>query len=185
MKARADKNNSRNIHFSTGQTTLGTVLVAKSDKGICAIMLGDDLDRLLQELQDDFSQAILIKGNEDFKSCVAQIVDFIEAPHMDFNLPLDVQATPFQERVWQILRQIPPGQTISYSALAQRIGQPKAVRAVAQACGANKIAVIIPCHRVIRNNGAISGYRWGIERKCALLEKEAQIVKGQDLPEIG
>ncbi|MGJ7544351.1 bifunctional DNA-binding transcriptional regulator/O6-methylguanine-DNA methyltransferase Ada [Variovorax sp. LT1R16] len=161
------------IRFAVGQCALGAILVAQSQRGICAILLGDEPDRLVRELQDQFPKAELIGGDGDFEQLVAQVVGFVEAPSLGLNLPLDVQGTAFQERVWQALREIPPGVTVSYAQLAARIGQPKAVRAVAQACGANHLAVAIPCHRVVRTDGALSGYRWGVERKRALLAREA------------
>ena len=162
------------IRFAVGQCSLGAILVARSNKGICAITLGDDPDRLVRSLQDRFPNANLIGGDREFERLVAQVVGFVEAPGIGLDLPLDVRGTAFQQRVWQALREIPAGETVSYAAIARRIGEPKAVRAVAQACGANQIAVAIPCHRVVKNDGAPSGYRWGVERKRALLEKEAK-----------
>ena len=161
------------IRFAVGQCSLGAILVAQSQRGICAILLGDDPDALVRDLQDRFPKARLIGGDAGFERLVAQVVGFIEAPSIGLNLPLDVRGTAFQERVWQALREIPPGRTASYAEIAQRIGSPRAVRAVAQACGANHIAVAIPCHRVIRRDGDLSGYRWGVERKRALLGREA------------
>ena len=162
------------IRFAVGQTSLGAILVAQSDKGICAITLGDDPDELVRDLQDRFPRANLIGGDTEFESLVARVVGFVEAPRIGLDLPLDIRGTAFQERVWQALRQVPAGVTVSYTDIARRIGEPKAVRAVAQACGANNIAVAIPCHRVVRNDGALSGYRWGVDRKRTLLEREAQ-----------
>ncbi len=162
------------IRFAIGQSSLGAILVAQSDKGICAITLGDDPDTLVRDLQDRFPKANLIGGDAGFENLVARVVGFVEAPQIGLDPPLDIRGTAFQERVWQALRQIPVGETASYADVARSIGEPKSVRAVAQACGANKIAVAIPCHRVVRNDGALSGYRWGVERKRALLEKEAQ-----------
>ena len=162
------------IRFAVAQCSLGAILVAQSDKGVCAITLGDDPDDLVRDLQDRFPRANLIGGDTGFENLVARVVGFIEAPQIGLDLPLDIQGTAFQQRVWKALRQIPVGETATYTDIARRIGEPKAVRAVAQACGANKIAVAIPCHRVVRNDGALSGYRWGVERKRALLEKEAQ-----------
>jgi AraC family transcriptional regulator, regulatory protein of adaptative response / methylated-DNA-[protein]-cysteine methyltransferase len=162
------------IRFAVGQCSLGAILVARSNKGICAITLGDDPDALVRSLQDRFPNANLIGGDREFEKLVAQVVGFVEAPGIGLDLPLDVRGTAFQQRVWQALREIPAGETVSYAAIARRIGEPKAVRAVAQACGANQIAVAIPCHRVVKNDGAPSGYRWGVERKRALLEKEAK-----------
>jgi AraC family transcriptional regulator of adaptative response/methylated-DNA-[protein]-cysteine methyltransferase len=161
------------IRFAVGQCALGAILVAQSERGICAILLGDDPQRLVEELQDQFPKALLVGGDAGFERLVAQVVGFVEAPAIGLNLPLDVRGTAFQERVWQALREIPPGATVSYAQVAARIGQPRAVRAVAQACGANRLAVAIPCHRVVRRNGELSGYRWGVERKRELLEREA------------
>lgn len=160
------------IRFAVGQCSLGAILVAQSQRGICAIFLGDDPDVLVRELQDRFPKAQLIGGDVDFEQLMAQVVGFVEAPSVGLNLPLDVQGTAFQERVWQALTQIPPGETVNYTEIAERIGMPKAVRAVAGACGANKIAVAIPCHRVVRRDGGIAGYRWGVDRKRELLRRE-------------
>lgn len=162
------------IRFAIGECSLGAILVAESERGICAILLGDDPDVLARDLQDRFPKARLVGGDAAFEQRVAQIVGFVEAPGKGLDLPLDVRGTAFQQRVWQALREIPPGQTASYADIANRIDMPKAVRAVAQACGANAIAVAIPCHRVVRNDGALSGYRWGVERKRALLDREAR-----------
>jgi AraC family transcriptional regulator of adaptative response/methylated-DNA-[protein]-cysteine methyltransferase len=162
------------IMFAIGQCSLGAILVARSDKGICAIMLDDDPNALAHELQDRFPKANLIGGDATFEELVAKVVGFVEAPQIGLDLPLDMRGTAFQQRVWQALRDIPAGKTVSYTDIAQAIGEPKAVRAVAQACGANKIAVAIPCHRVVRNDGALSGYRWGVERKRALLDRESR-----------
>jgi AraC family transcriptional regulator of adaptative response/methylated-DNA-[protein]-cysteine methyltransferase len=162
------------IRFAVGHSSLGAILVAATARGVCAILLGDDPDGLVRELQDRFPRATLAAGDADFDRWVATVVGFVEAPRVGLELPLDVRGTAFQERVWQALRAIPPGQTLSYTQLAQRMGAPKAVRAVAAACAANPLAVAVPCHRVVRNDGALSGYRWGVERKRALLERERQ-----------
>ena len=151
-----------------------TKLVAASDKGVCAILLGDDPDVLARDLQDRFPKAALVGGDATFEQWVAKIVGFVEAPRLGLDLPLDVRGTAFQQRVWQALRDIPVGSTASYAEIAARIGSPKAVRAVAQACAANALAVAIPCHRVVRNDRSLSGYRWGVERKRALLDRETQ-----------
>jgi AraC family transcriptional regulator of adaptative response/methylated-DNA-[protein]-cysteine methyltransferase len=161
------------LRFAVAESSLGSVLVAASDQGVCAIFLGDDPDALARELQDRFPKAELIGGDEAFERTVAQVIGLIEAPGTGLDLPLDVQGTAFQQKVWQALREIPAGSTASYADIAERIGAPKAVRAVAQACASNKIAVAIPCHRVVRNDGNLSGYRWGVQRKSALLEREA------------
>jgi AraC family transcriptional regulator, regulatory protein of adaptative response / methylated-DNA-[protein]-cysteine methyltransferase len=164
--------NGASIRFAVGECSLGSILVAATDKGLCAIQFGDDPEALVRDLQDRFPKARLIGGDESFESLVAKVVGFVEAPGPGLDLPLDVRGTVFQQRVWQALREIPSGATASYAEIAERIGQPKAVRAVAQACASNRIAVAIPCHRVVRTDGALSGYRWGVERKRALLDRE-------------
>lgn len=160
------------IRFALGQCALGAILVAQSGRGICAIALGDDPDALLRDFQDRFPAATLIGADPGFEALVARVIGFVEAPGIGLDLPLDIRGTAFQQRVWQALRQIPPGSTASYAQIAARIGAPRATRAVAQACGANTLAVAIPCHRVIRSDGGLSGYRWGIARKQALLDRE-------------
>lgn len=168
---RAGGRNAR-IRFAVGQTTLGSVLVAATDRGICAILLGDDPQQLVRDLQDRFRNADLVGSDAEFEQWVARVIGLIEAPRAGADLPLDVQGTAFQQRVWRALRQIPPGKTLTYAQVAQRIGAPTASRAVAQACGSNPVAVAIPCHRVVRTDGSLSGYRWGIDRKRALLDRE-------------
>jgi len=160
------------IRFTTVQCSLGALLVASSDHGICAIALGDDPERLARALQDQFPKAEPIGVAADFEQLVAQVVGLIEAPALGLHLPLDVRGTLFQQRVWQTLRQIPPGTTASYTDIAESIGAPKAVRAVAQACASNPIAIAIPCHRVVRRDGDLAGYRWGVERKRELQRRE-------------
>jgi AraC family transcriptional regulator of adaptative response/methylated-DNA-[protein]-cysteine methyltransferase len=160
------------VRFAVGQCSLGAILVAATDKGVCAILLGDEPEALVHDLQDRFPRAELIGGDARFEQWVAQVVGLVEAPQVGLELPLDVRGTAFQQRVWQALREIPPGRTASYAEIAERIGQPKSVRAVAQACGANPLAVAIPCHRVVRRDGGLSGYRWGVERKRTLLQRE-------------
>jgi AraC family transcriptional regulator of adaptative response/methylated-DNA-[protein]-cysteine methyltransferase len=162
------------MRFAIGQCSLGAILVAASERGVCAILIGDDPDALARELQDRFPHAHLIGGDAGFEQLVAKVIGFVEAPGLGLDLPLDVRGTAFQQRVWQALREIPTGTTVSYADLARRIGAPKSVRAVAQACSANALAVAIPCHRVVRNDGALAGYRWGVERKRALSEREAR-----------
>lgn len=162
------------IRFAIGECSLGAILVAQSERGICAIQLGDDPDALARGLQDRFPHANLVGGDVAFERIVATVVGFVETPGSSLDLPLDIQGTAFQQRVWQALREIPIGTTASYTDIARRLGCPKSVRAVAQACGANALAVAIPCHRVIRIDGDLAGYRWGVERKRALLEKERQ-----------
>jgi AraC family transcriptional regulator of adaptative response/methylated-DNA-[protein]-cysteine methyltransferase len=161
------------IRFAVGECFLGSILVAATEKGVCAILLGEEPDKLVRDLQDRFPRAQLIGGNRSFERLVANVIGFVEAPRLGLDLPLDVQGTAFQQRVWQALREIPAGATATYTDIAARIGAPKAVRAVARACASNAIAVAIPCHRVVRNDGALSGYRWGVDRKRTLLEREA------------
>lgn len=160
------------IRFALGQTSLGAILVASSKKGVASILLGNDPDALLRQLQDRFPKAKLIGADTDYEALVARVVGFIEAPQIGLDLPLDVRGTAFQRRVWQALQEIPVGKTVSYTEIAQRIGSPRAVRAVAGACAANNLAVAIPCHRVVRIDGAVSGYAWGVERKKILLNRE-------------
>src|SRR6266566_4888220 len=162
------------IRFAVGECSLGSILVAATDQGVCAILLGDKPEALVRELEDRFPKATLVGGDRGFERWVAKVVGFVEAPALGLDLPLDVRGTAFQQRVWQALRKIPAGSTVTYSQIAKRIGLPKAVRAVAHACATNAIAVAIPCHRVVRNDGSLAGYRWGVERKRALLEREAR-----------
>ena len=161
------------IRFAIGACSLGAILVAATDKGICAILLGDDPELLARDLQDRFPAAELHGADAGFEDTVAKVVGLVEAPAIGLDLPLDVRGTVFQQRVWEALRGIPSGQTVSYAELAARIGLPSGARAIAGACAANPVAVAIPCHRVVRNDGAISGYRWGVERKRALLDRES------------
>jgi AraC family transcriptional regulator, regulatory protein of adaptative response / methylated-DNA-[protein]-cysteine methyltransferase len=161
------------IHFAIGECSLGSILVAKSERGVCSILLGEDPALLIHDLQDQFPKANLIGDESRYEDLVAKVVGLIEKPGVGLDLPLDIRGTAFQQRVWKALQQIPVGSTASYADIAKQIGMPKAVRAVAQACGANTLAVAIPCHRVIRNDGALSGYRWGVERKRVLLDREA------------
>lgn len=160
------------IRFAVAQSSLGAILVASSAKGVASILLGDDPDALVRNLQDRFPKAQLIGGDEEYEALVARVVGFVEAPGIGLDLPLDVRGTAFQQRVWQALTEIPAGKTVSYAELARRIGAPQSVRAVAGACAANNLAVVIPCHRVVRKDGSASGYAWGVERKRVLLEKE-------------
>ncbi|HBG20589.1 MAG TPA: bifunctional DNA-binding transcriptional regulator/O6-methylguanine-DNA methyltransferase Ada [Desulfobulbaceae bacterium] len=160
------------IRFAVGECSLGAILVAAGTRGICAIALGDDPEQLVRDLQDRFPQAIFLGGDAAFEQHVARVVALVEAPGLGLELPLDIRGTAFQQRVWQALQQIPPGATASYAEIAERIGQPKAIRAVARACAANVLAVAIPCHRIVGKDGGLSGYRWGVERKAALLARE-------------
>ena len=161
------------IRFAVGQCSLGAILVAATAKGVCAILMDDDPEALLHDLQDRFPKAKLVGGDAQFEQWMARVVGLIETPAQGADLPLDVRGTAFQQRVWEALRAIPPGSTASYAEIAARIGAPKAVRAVAQACAANALAVAIPCHRVVKSDGALSGYRWGVARKRELLDREA------------
>jgi AraC family transcriptional regulator of adaptative response/methylated-DNA-[protein]-cysteine methyltransferase len=161
------------IRFAVGECSLGAILVAATDRGVCAILLGEDPEQLVHQLQDRFSRAELVGGDAGFEALVAKVVGFVERPGIGLDLPLDVRGTAFQQRVWQALGEIRAGETASYAEIAARIGAPKAVRAVAQACAANTLAVAIPCHRVVRTDGALSGYAWGVERKRLLLGREA------------
>jgi AraC family transcriptional regulator of adaptative response/methylated-DNA-[protein]-cysteine methyltransferase len=160
------------IRFAVGQSSLGAVLVAQSGRGVCAISLGDDPEALVHELQDRFPKANLIGADRDFEKLVARVVGLVESPGTGLDLPLDLRGSVFQMRVWRALREIPAGSTASYAQIARRIGEPKAVRAVAGACAANPVAIAIPCHRVVRSDGGLSGYRWGVERKRRLLQRE-------------
>ena len=161
------------IRFAVGETSLGSLLVAASEKGVCAILFGEDPRALAENLQERFPKARLKGGDRSFEQWVAKVVGFVEAPRLGLDLPLDIRGTVFQRRVWKALQEIPIGSTLSYSDVARKVGAPRSARAVAQACAANLLAVAIPCHRVVRNDGGLSGYRWGVERKKALLDREA------------
>jgi AraC family transcriptional regulator of adaptative response/methylated-DNA-[protein]-cysteine methyltransferase len=161
------------IRFAIGQSSMGAVLVAMSEKGVCAITMGEDPDALAKDLQDRFPRAEIIGADHSFEDVVARVLALVETPSAGLDLPLDVRGTAFQQRVWQALRGIPRGATATYSEIAERIGSPPSVRAVAQACASNRIAVAIPCHRVVRADGGLSGYRWGVARKRELLDREA------------
>lgn len=164
------------VRFAVGQCSLGAILVAVSARGVCAIELGDDPEALVRRLQDRFHAAHLVGDDTEFAALMARVVGLVEDPAgPNEPLPLDVRGTAFQERVWQALRQVPVGSTVSYAQVAATIGSPRSVRAVAGACAANHLAVAIPCHRVVRTDGSLSGYRWGVERKAALLEREAAV----------
>jgi AraC family transcriptional regulator of adaptative response/methylated-DNA-[protein]-cysteine methyltransferase len=160
------------IRFALGECSLGAILVAATERGVCAIALGDEPDALLNELQEQFPRAEFVGADPAFEALVARVVGLIERPAAASQLPLDIRGTAFQEQVWQALTQIPPGTTMSYTELAAALGRPNAVRAVASACAANRLAVAIPCHRVVRTDGSLAGYRWGVERKRELLERE-------------
>lgn len=161
------------IRFAVGECSLGSILAAASTRGVCAILLGDDPERLVRELQDLFPRSHLRGGDRRFEKLMARVVEFVDEPGAGLELPLDVRGTAFQQRVWEAIGRIPAGLTASYTEIARRIGAPGSARAVAQACASNKLAVAIPCHRVVRADGAVSGYRWGVERKRALLARES------------
>jgi len=163
----------REIVFATGTSPLGTLLVARSARGICAILLGSEVGELTVDLAVRFPESALVHNGERLEGDLEKILRFIETPARGLDLELDIHGTPFQRRVWDALCAIPSGRTVTYAALARRIGEPGSVRAVANACAANAIALAIPCHRVVRSDGTLSGYRWGEERKRALLAREA------------
>jgi len=165
---------SESIRFAVGECSLGSILVAATEQGICWISLGDDPAALVRELQARFSMTQLTDSDQDLKPMMAEVAGFVEAPWLGLDLPLDVRGTSFQQRVWQALREIPAGSTASYGEIAERIGAPEKAYDVGQACASNVIAVAIPCHRAVRKNGALAGYRWGVARKRALLEREAR-----------
>ncbi len=160
------------VRFAVARSSLGAVLVATSDTGVCAIELGDDPEAMVERFQARFHAAELVGDDPAFEQLVASVVALVEDPTIGVELPLDVRGTAFQERVWRALREIPAGRTVTYTELAERIGAPTSARAVASACAANRLAVAVPCHRVVRADGSLSGYRWGVERKAALLERE-------------
>ncbi len=160
------------IRYALADCSLGKIVVAATSRGICAILLGDDASALLQQLQRRFRRALLSAADADFEQSVAKVVALVEQPASGLDLPLDLRGTTFQHRVWQALRAVPPGSTVSYAEIARRLGVPHSARAVGQAVGANPVAVAIPCHRVIASDGSLSGYRWGPARKLALLARE-------------
>jgi AraC family transcriptional regulator, regulatory protein of adaptative response / methylated-DNA-[protein]-cysteine methyltransferase len=162
------------LHYAIGRCSLGSVLVARGERGLCAVLLGDDPESVTCELEKRFPQTTLLRRDQDLAQYLSQVVGLIEAPGRPLDLLLDLRGTTFQQRVWQALREIPAGTTSTYSKLASRIGAPKAVRAVARACATNPLALVAPCHRVIGKDGGLTGYRWGVERKRILLERESQ-----------
>ena len=163
----------RELHFATSECSLGFVLLATSPQGVCAILLGDERGVLIADLQNRFPMATLYGDDAQCETLAARVAHFADTPALGLELPLDVRGTTFQRRVWQALQEIPLGATASYAEIADRIGSPSSARAVAQACAANPLALAIPCHRVVRADGTLSGYRWGVERKRTLLEREA------------
>lgn len=166
--------NDLSIRYAVGDSSLGAVLVARSERGVCALLLGDDRDELLRDLHRRFPGHAVTADIAGLSELVARVLTFVESPARGLDAPLDPRGTEFQRQVWQALREIPSGATATYSEIAGQIQQPRAARAVARACAANPLAVAIPCHRVVRSDGGLSGYRWGVERKRVLLDREAQ-----------
>jgi len=162
------------LSFAIGQCSLGAVLVARSGRGVCAILLGDNPESVTEELTKRFPEAIHVRRDEDLRESLAQVIGLVESPGQPLELLLDLRGTAFQQRVWQALREIPAGATTTYAEVATRIGAPTSARAVAHACATNPLALVVPCHRVIRRDGTLAGYYWGLERKRILLEREAQ-----------
>ena len=171
--ARHLKASAEEIKFATGKSELGTVLVARSASGVCAILIGDGTEVLKRDLAEEFTGAKLVHDDRALRTDLEKILTFIKTPAKGLDLPLDIRGTPFQRRVWAALLSVRVGYKITYAALASRIGEPRAIRAVANACASNAIALAIPCHRVIRSDGALAGYRWGVERKRSMVKKEA------------
>lgn len=169
------------IRFATGRCWLGVVLVAATERGICAIMFGDEVEPLVRDLTERFPQATLEAGDRDFQQKVRAVAEYVRRPAAGLDLPLDIIGTAFQQQVWELLRKIPAGATATYTEIAKQLGKPAAVRAVASACAANPISVAIPCHRVVRTDGSLAGYSWGIERKQQLLSRE----QGDDQGDVG
>ena len=165
--------NGETIRFATGRCPLGAIVIAASEKGLCAVLLGDNPSALLTNLRNRFPHAHIAEGAEETQTMLSDVVRMMETPARALDLPLDARGTPFQHLVWEALREVPAGATVSYGAIAKRIGRPKEAKDVAEACAANPLAVVIPCHRVVKADGSISGYRWGVKRKRALLAREA------------
>ena len=162
------------VRFSIGESSLGRVLVAQSDRGIAAVLIGHDADALRRDLEARFPRASLVETSAEASAVAARVIRFIESPGCTLDVSLDLRGTEFQQKVWRALQDIPTGATATYTEIATRLGLPTAVRAVAAACGANPVAVVVPCHRVVRSDGGLAGYRWGVERKRTLLEREAE-----------
>ena len=170
------------IRFAVGSSRLGQILVAESAKGVAAVLLGDDPNELRRDLERRCPRATLRADDTGLRSVVSQVIAFVESPARSLAVPLDVRGSAFQRRVWEELRAIPVGSTVTYTQVAQRLGMPKSARAVAQACAANPLAVLVPCHRVVRSDGGLSGYRWGVARKRALLDRERQLSTRGETP---
>jgi len=162
------------IRFISGPSSLGVLRLAFSAKGLCALLIGDDLATLERDLSRRFPGQHALQRDEGLMPALEQTLRHLEDPRTTLDLPLDLTGSVFQRRVWDALRQIPLGETASYLDIARQLDQPTAFRAVANACGANPLAVIVPCHRVLRQDGSLGGYRWGLERKRQLLDREAQ-----------
>src|SRR4051794_11155463 len=173
MSAPAITRQPAELHYAIGHCSLGSVLIARGERGVCAVLLGDDPESVTSELEKRFPQAALLPRDQELAQYLSQVVGLIEAPGRPLDLLLDLRGSTFQQRVWQALREIPTGTTTTYSEVASRIGAPKAVRAVARACATNPLALLVPCHRVIGKDGDLSGYRWGVERKRMLLARES------------
>ncbi|CCB67013.1 fused DNA-binding transcriptional dual regulator; O6-methylguanine-DNA methyltransferase [Hyphomicrobium sp. MC1] len=165
------------LTFAFGRSTLGDILVAASAKGIATILIGDDREQLIADLETIFPHAERVAGDRQFEKIVSDVVGLVEHPQQPVDLPLDIRGTAFQQRVWKALRDIPLGATATYTEIADRVGRPKAVRAVARACATNPLAIAVPCHRVVRADGSLAGYRWGVERKSMLIAREAGSAK--------
>ena len=161
------------IRFAVGDCSLGKILIAATEQGVCAILLGDHQESLVRDLKDRFPHANLVGGDPEFDALAAKAIGLVEAPTKAVDLPLDIRGTAFQQKIWNVIRKIPAGATTSYGQIANSVGSPGAARAIAGACAANPLAVAVPCHRVVRRDGSLSGYRWGVERKRALLQREA------------
>jgi AraC family transcriptional regulator, regulatory protein of adaptative response / methylated-DNA-[protein]-cysteine methyltransferase len=165
------------IRFAVGQSSLGSILVGFSEKGVVSILIREDPDHVVEDLQDRFPKALLVRGSRDDERVLRRVIDFVEEPTHDLDLPLDVRGTAFQQRVWQAVREIPAGRTTTYTDVAGRIGAPNAVRAVGNACSANNLAVAVPCHRVLHKDGSpTGGNHWSNGRQRAMLEREAEAV---------
>jgi AraC family transcriptional regulator of adaptative response/methylated-DNA-[protein]-cysteine methyltransferase len=165
------------IRFAVGQSSLGSILVAVSEKGVVSILIREDPDHLVEDLHNRFPDAFLVRGNRHDESVLRRVIDFVEEPSHDLDLPLDVRGTPFQQRVWQAVREIPAGRTTTYTDVARRIGAPNAMRAVGNACSTNNLAVVIPCHRVLHKDGSPSGgNHWSNGRQRAMIDREAEVV---------
>ena len=170
------------IRFAVGDCSLGAILIAATERGVCAILLGDHPEFLIHDLENRFPHANLVGGDPEFEALAVKAIDLVETPGNAVDLPLDIRGTAFQQKVWSAIREIPAGATASYGQIAGSIGSAGAARAVAEACAANAIAVAVPCHRVVRADGSLSGYRWGVKRKQALLKRETASLEKAERP---